>query len=348
MQVEPDVGDPDWAREGVFEVAPGVFRIPLPLPTDGLRAVNVYALVDEHGVVLVDSGWAIEAAREALVRALDVLGHGLADIRRFLVTHVHRDHYELAVNVRREFGNTVSLGLGEKTTIDLLTAPDLEPLASHGRQLVRAGAFELVRVAASGGPPTSATIRPTGRARTTGWSTAADLDLSTRVLRVVATPGSHPWPRGVRGCRRRPAVRRRPRVAAHHPVDRVRGGTRPAAVGRLHGLATAGPPAAGPPVVAGPRPGQPERAHPGRRTARSSRSSVGTGLRGGGGRTGPPRTRRRSRLTWTRRARAFADLDPFNQMLAILETGAHLDVLVAQGRLTGRTDNQGVCRYSEV
>jgi hypothetical protein len=34
---------PDWTEPGLFTVAPGVHRIPLPLPNDGLRAVNVYA-----------------------------------------------------------------------------------------------------------------------------------------------------------------------------------------------------------------------------------------------------------------------------------------------------------------
>ena len=32
-----------WERPGAFEVAPGVHRIPLPLPGDALKAVNVYA-----------------------------------------------------------------------------------------------------------------------------------------------------------------------------------------------------------------------------------------------------------------------------------------------------------------
>jgi glyoxylase-like metal-dependent hydrolase (beta-lactamase superfamily II) len=38
-------------------------------------------------------------------------------------------------------------------------------------------------------------------------------------------------------------------------------------------------------------------------------------------------------LPWTRRGRRFAKLDPFNQMLATFETGVHLDLLAAQGRL---------------
>ena len=50
-------------------------------------------------------------------------------------------------------------------------------------------------------------------------------------------------------------------------------------------------------------------------------------------------------LTWTRRERAFADLDPFNQMMAVLETAAHLDVLALRGRLR-REDVDGVVHYA--
>jgi glyoxylase-like metal-dependent hydrolase (beta-lactamase superfamily II) len=38
-------------------------------------------------------------------------------------------------------------------------------------------------------------------------------------------------------------------------------------------------------------------------------------------------------LRWTSRVRAFAELDLFNQLLAVSETLAHLDVLVEQARL---------------
>ena len=49
-------------------------------------------------------------------------------------------------------------------------------------------------------------------------------------------------------------------------------------------------------------------------------------------------------LTWTRRERKLADLDLFNQMLAVLETAAHLDVLVLQGRLRAMV-NDGTTGY---
>ena len=49
-------------------------------------------------------------------------------------------------------------------------------------------------------------------------------------------------------------------------------------------------------------------------------------------------------LTLTRRERKLEDLDPFNQMLAVTETVAHLVVLVAQGRLR-QTRLDGVDHY---
>ncbi len=49
-------------------------------------------------------------------------------------------------------------------------------------------------------------------------------------------------------------------------------------------------------------------------------------------------------LRWTRRGRVLADLDPFNQMLAISETAAHLQLLAAQGRVT-RHEADGLRYY---
>ena len=89
-----------WSDPGADEVAPGVHRLPLPLPTDGLRAVNVYVLETEQGLVLVDGGWAVEESRTRLEAGLSELGHKLGDITRFLVTHVHRDHYTQASVLR--------------------------------------------------------------------------------------------------------------------------------------------------------------------------------------------------------------------------------------------------------
>jgi glyoxylase-like metal-dependent hydrolase (beta-lactamase superfamily II) len=133
-------GRGEWTEPGAFEVAPGVHRLPLPLPTDGLRAVNVYVLETDDGLVLIDGGWAIPESRRIFDSGLAQLGYTARDIRRFLVTHMHRDHYTQARVVAREVGAHVALGLGDKATMDLIHAeaggedPDLDRLRAAGAE----------------------------------------------------------------------------------------------------------------------------------------------------------------------------------------------------------------------
>jgi glyoxylase-like metal-dependent hydrolase (beta-lactamase superfamily II) len=101
-------------------VTEGIYRIPLPLPLDALRAVNVYVLVDGAGLTLIDGGWAIPEARTSSERGLSAIGAGFRDIRRFLVTHVHRDHYTLASALGAEYGAEVALGMGDRPSLDLV------------------------------------------------------------------------------------------------------------------------------------------------------------------------------------------------------------------------------------
>lgn len=106
-----------WAQPRVEELGDGVFRIPLPLGSNALRAVNVYALVDDSGVDLIDGGDAIIEAREQLVAGFQTIGCGLGDIRNIFVTHYHKDHYTLAVELRRSLGITVHLGEEERANL---------------------------------------------------------------------------------------------------------------------------------------------------------------------------------------------------------------------------------------
>ena len=51
-------------------------------------------------------------------------------------------------------------------------------------------------------------------------------------------------------------------------------------------------------------------------------------------------------LAWTRRKRTFSELDPMNQLLAVGETAAHLEVLVIRGQLARVTSPDGIDLYS--
>ena len=124
-----------------------------------------------------------------------------------------------------------------------------------------------------------------GLARTSG-SIAPPIDLavgSDAATRPDAR--AHPGPPGLRRPDGRSALRRRPRAAAHHSVDRLRAGAGPAAAAGLPRLAGPGAGVAGPGAVAGARPGDAVVARPDRRAARPPRASAST-RRGGGVRGG--------------------------------------------------------------
>lgn len=340
MHVEPDSAE-DWTRPGVYEVVPGVYRIPLPLPTDGLKAVNVYALTGVDGPVLIDSGWAISEARETLDAALDLLGHTVADVRRFLVTHIHRDHYQMAVVVRREFGNQVSLGAGEEPAIRLLSEPMRRPMAGRVEEMRRYGATELVAWLES--RMGQMHHDPTAWAPPDDWlQHEQTVTVPARTLRVIATPGH------TRGHVVFVDADARMMFAGDHVLPHITpsiGFETPRAEQPLGSYLDSLRLVRGLPdqrllPAHGPvSPSVHERVdqlldHHARRLdqAVAAAGEGGTAFDAA------------QRLTWTRRERKLSDLDEFNQMLAVAETAAHLDLLVSQGRLRA-TDNQGVLFY---
>ncbi|WP_279579982.1 MBL fold metallo-hydrolase [Fodinicola feengrottensis] len=166
-------------------MADGVFRIPLPLPNDGLRAVNVYAIVDDGGLTMIDSGWALAESQELLGRAIAALDCGFPDIRRFLVTHVHRDHYTQAIAIRQTYGNQVALSIDERTSID--NANDRQGFRRHLNQLVRCDAgpvLEMFRKMDRPPPEPNLWEYPDE------WIDGrTDIKLAERALVAIPTPG---------------------------------------------------------------------------------------------------------------------------------------------------------------
>lgn len=109
-----------WATAGIEQVTPTIHRIPLSLPDAGLRAVNVYAMQGDDGVGLVDGGWFRPGALRELTDRLAELGIALDDVSTVLTTHFHPDHYTLAVELRRQTGCPVALGVGERDNIEVI------------------------------------------------------------------------------------------------------------------------------------------------------------------------------------------------------------------------------------
>ena len=82
-------------------VAPGVRRIPIPLPIRGLAIVNAYLVEGARGWSLVDAGLHTAEAEQALRRGLADAGIGMEDVDRVFVTHLHPDHLGMAGTLER-------------------------------------------------------------------------------------------------------------------------------------------------------------------------------------------------------------------------------------------------------
>lgn len=75
-------------------VAPGVYRLAVPVPYRGLGTVNAYLLPGPEGWAVVDTGARTAAAVAVWQAALEALGH--PRLARIVVTHHHPDHLGLA------------------------------------------------------------------------------------------------------------------------------------------------------------------------------------------------------------------------------------------------------------
>ncbi len=346
-----------WAVSGVEDLGGGVHRIPLPLPMAGLRAVNVYAIMDEHGVDLIDAGMAFEQARDRLTAALKQLGCGLGDVGNYFITHAHRDHYTLAVELRRakraERGGpavsgagpagAIALGAGEQA--NLVAARELGRGDSSGfvADLRRMGALALAAklgAAVSDDRPGADEWEDPDR-----WiEDGTELVVRDRKLRAIHTPGH------TRGHLVFHDERNASLFAGDHVLPHITPtiGFEPARnrlalrdyLGSLR-LVLGLPDARLLPAHGPVQDSAHERVHellahheqrldeilqvmrPGRSTA----YEVARAIR------------------WTRRQQSFDQLELVSQLLATGETAAHLEVLVLRGRLTRHTDEDGTDRY---
>jgi glyoxylase-like metal-dependent hydrolase (beta-lactamase superfamily II) len=175
-----------WHETGAQEVVPGVFRVPLSLNMDALKAINVYAVVSAGGVTLIDAGWAFQEGEKELALGLASAGLDLADVTDFLITHAHRDHYTLAVAVRRRLGTRIRVGLPEQVNLTGLAERGPHEEIRQAGLLRLAGAPELASRMSHMGNPYDKRDWELPDAYV---EDRAELDLGSRRLRALHTPG---------------------------------------------------------------------------------------------------------------------------------------------------------------
>ncbi|MGA2209403.1 MAG: MBL fold metallo-hydrolase [Acidimicrobiales bacterium] len=334
----------EWLEPGVFEVVKDVFRIPLPLPNDALRAVNVYLLRGKSSLVCIDSGWSLPESRERLVRCLASLECGPEDIERFLVTHVHRDHYTQAIALRQEHHTKVSLGAGERPALEELGRPGFSGLARRADGLRRNGAGVLAdrllsERAVQPRPVASDWEMPDD------WLTGGDaVQAADSTLDVIETPGH------TRGHVVFHDAGQRLLYAGDHVLPRITPsigfevvpspdplGDFLGSLARVRQLPDAMLLPAHGPVVPSAHDRIDELVdHHGRRLDKSLQA-----LNAGADTAYEVALQ----LRWTRRELSFDDLDIFNQSLAVSETAAHLVLLEAQGRARSSLED-GINRFA--
>ncbi|HEX2894966.1 MAG TPA: MBL fold metallo-hydrolase [Marmoricola sp.] len=333
-----------WTEPGAWPVAPGVSRIPLPLPMDGLRAVNVYVMETDDGLVLIDGGWAIPESRSLFESCMKDAGYALSDIRSFLVTHMHRDHYTQAYVVGREVGAQVSLGLGDKPSMDLmydeqvLRDPNLE-------RLELAGAVELAEGWRAMMPSSERPSLDSYGMPDVWLDQDLTLDLGNRRVDALATPGhtqghyvfadtgngllfagDHVLPTIT------PSIGFEPRWVEQPLRDFLDSLVKVRALPDLRLL-----PAHGPVTASSHARIDELLAHHDHRLAQCL-AAVKAGARTAWEVAGE--------LPWTRHERRREELGPFDAVLAAFETLAHLDLLHLQGRLARTGDEHGPREYS--
>jgi glyoxylase-like metal-dependent hydrolase (beta-lactamase superfamily II) len=336
-----------WAEPGVEDLGGGLYRIPLPLPGDALTAVNVYAMTGDDGVDLIDAGMALVQARERLTEALNELGYGLPDIRNFFITHIHQDHYTLAVELRTTLRGLITLGDQERANMAAIRD------VSAGRaevgfieMLAPMGAADLAGQVRALLAPRLADPQPKLR-----WSDpdrwlpdGTVIDLPGRTLRAIHTPGhttghvvfhdeatallfagDHVLPHITPSIGFQPVITRSAlnqylgslRLMLALPDTRLlpaHGPVQPSTHTRVHQLLE----------------------HHETRLAQTLEAATDgpiTAFEAAGA------------LPWTRRKRKLTELDIMNQLLATGETAAHLEVLVVRGQLVRERSAEGIDFY---
>jgi len=319
----------DWATPGAYEVAPGAFRVPLSMPGDGLHAINVYALETGDGLALVDGGWRTATSFEELESALAGVGHDVSTVHDVFVTHIHRDHYTLAIELRRRFGTRVHLGRDE--------APGLHQLLDIASNVPVTSLEQLRR---SGDPELAATMETVTSAvefdaqaweKPDAWLEPGPYAVGRRVLDAVATPGHtkghlvyHDLDAALlfAGDHLLPTIT--PSIGFELGEWELPLGSYLSSLEET----LLRPDARLLPAHGAPAPSAHARATELLEHHEVRLAEIVRALDDCGTATASQVARM---LTWTRRGRTYAELDDFNRMFATCETIAHLDVLVARG-----------------
>jgi glyoxylase-like metal-dependent hydrolase (beta-lactamase superfamily II) len=184
-------------------VVPGVWRLRLPLPWEGVPHGNAWAVASGSGVVLFDTGYYEPGSMRQLELALEQAGLRLEHVRLLVCTHAHTDHYGQAAPIVEAAGCELWMHPNYTHMERVARDPEqaLERRIEVGRQSgVPEAALSRYRDARRGDNLGVAKVIPPDRELLPGVEIETDLG----TWHVYETPGQAPAAR-----------------CLHHPHDRV-------------------------------------------------------------------------------------------------------------------------------
>ncbi|MCS6627170.1 MBL fold metallo-hydrolase [Roseibacterium beibuensis] len=136
-------GPPPGPGEAI-EIAPDILWMRLAMPI-ALNHINVYAVRDEAGWTLIDTGLDLAATREEWERLLDGPLGGLP-VTRIICTHMHPDHIGLAGWLCERFNAPLTMTRLEYVTARMLVGDTGQPAPEAGADFYRAAGWDASQV----------------------------------------------------------------------------------------------------------------------------------------------------------------------------------------------------------
>ncbi len=101
------------------QILPGIYQITLTLSGFNPDSINTYLVQDNSGYVIIDTGWDSPESVESLERQLAEIKIGLSDIKRVILTHCHIDHLGLMSKLKRSYQAKIYLHQNELDLIKI-------------------------------------------------------------------------------------------------------------------------------------------------------------------------------------------------------------------------------------
>jgi glyoxylase-like metal-dependent hydrolase (beta-lactamase superfamily II) len=101
-----------------MELFKGINQIKLPLLKTGPENVNVYIIEGTDGNLMIDTGWNTPEAFNTLAQEMKNSGFAMKDITNIVITHLHPDHMGLAGKVAELSGAGIVVSETENKLLD--------------------------------------------------------------------------------------------------------------------------------------------------------------------------------------------------------------------------------------